>query len=578
MIQNRIFISIVSISLLWIFALAELNNLHFDPQPQFWTEACVTWGIIALSIITVYKSSKITLPFIIFPLILFAIYITLQPVIINNTIGYNGLNYIVALEMLVCVLLASSINTLIASYNRKLIFTILAYVLFIGAILQSLIGMAQYLNIARHFSFIFFYDSSHPTTNIFGHFGQRNHYAHYLSWGTFSLIYLYCNRKIPTIAFTTFMLWLCFALTLSASRSVFIYFGLASIIALVSLLSNRNDENKLFVKVILITTITLFAIQFLYPLVYKIFHHSTGFSSGLSRIENEQGTGRRTIEWQKAILTFKEFPIWGIGWGGFARQSVNLHPLFPDAALNSGLFTNCHNLILQLLSETGIVGTIILMGGLVIALIRLVYKNLTIETLTLLCLIGTTMSHSMNEYPLWYIYFLAGFITFLSFDKPILTFSNKAIKIIFSVTALVLAYLLVTNSFKFDKLVDYYDAPETKNEFNQQLTYLEYANQHDVLTQYYDSFVLDNYINVDTDYTDAYMSIESQYNYTKRFEAFHPYPDTMIKLAMLQYNLNQPQQAESTVELACNAFPVYTKSFKQTLSDSYYADLLKLVK
>jgi hypothetical protein len=52
----------------------------------------------------------------------------------------------------------------------------------------------------------------------------------------------------------------------------------------------------------------------------------------------------------------------------------------------------------------------------------------------------------------------------------------------------------------------------------------------------------------------------------------------MIKLAMLQYNLNQPQQAESTVELACNAFPVYTKSFKKTLSDPYYADLLKLVK
>lgn len=576
--SNRLFTTIVSLILFWIFAAAELNSMHFDPQPQFWTEACVAWGVLVLGLICIINLPKISLPFIAFPLILFCGYIGLQPEIIHNVIGYNGINYIVVSEMLLCVIMAMIINSLKIELGETTIVSIVAYILFIGAILQSFIGMAQYMGIAHKFGDIIFYDGNHPTTNIFGHFGQRNHYAHYLSWGTFSLVYLYSKRKLPSIAFYSFLAWLCFALTLSASRSVFIYFGLASIISIFSLLFNRSSENRFFVKIIIIASIALFAMEYVYPIIVKMFSHTNGFSSGLSRIEGEQGTGRRSVEWQKALMVFKDYPIWGIGWGGFARESVYLHPLFPNAALNSGLFTNCHNLILQLLAETGAIGTAIFVVGVLISLLRRIIFNVSIETLLILCLVGTTMSHSMNEYPLWYIYFLLGFITFLSFDKPVIEFSGNPIRIVFMLLIVTLGTLLAINSVKFDRLVAYFDAPDNQKQFNHQLSYLEKANQKDVFLQYYDDFVLDNYINVDTDYTDDYMSVESQYEYTKRFVSYHPYPDTMIKMAMLDYTIGETKQAESMVELACNAFPVYKKSFKNTLSDPYYKDLLNLVK
>ncbi len=577
--KPKIFVLLSSFLLLWTFALAELNSMHFDPQPQFWTEACVVWGILALSTACLIKSSKITIPFVIVPLTIFAVYIIIQPFIVRNPTLFNGVNYVVGFEMLTCILLAITISTLANEIGYKKLIHILAYVLFFGAMLQSFIGLAQYLGIAHKFDDFIFYDGLHPTTNIFGHFGQRNHYAHYLSWGMFSLIYLYVKRKIPNIAFFPLMFWLCFALTLSASRSVFIYFGLASFIALSALIFNRDNDIKTLAKIIILTTICLFAVEYLYPIIYKIFHQSQGFSSGLSRIEGDQGTGRRTVEWQKAILTFQESPIWGTGWGGFARQSVFLHPFFPNAALNSGLFTNCHNLILQLLAETGIVGAAIFILGFLITAIKLTYKNLSVETIILLCMIGTTISHSMNEYPLWYIYFLAGFVTFLSLDKkPIFVSSSYIFRLVGLSAIVVIGVLLTTNSFKFDRLVEYYDAPDNQQEYQHQISYLEHTTQQDVLMQYYDYFVLDNYINVDTDYTDDYMSVESQYEYTKRFVNYHPYPDTMIKYAMLEYNMNESAQAESMVKLACNAFPVYIKSFKNTLSDPYYSDLLKLVK
>lgn len=569
--------SFIFIGLIALFVIPELNNVHYDPQPQFWAEMTVAWAIIGLFSFILWRSKKIYIPSITLPLGLFALYLVAQALLMTN-LDFPGLNYVSSLEMLLCIFLAISINTIKNTYGLRYIVTTISYAILIGALLQTIIGLIQYTGATSYFGDMIFYDSSHPTTNIFGHFGQRNHYAHYLSWGTFGLIYLYQQRRISAKLFYPLLIWLSFSLTISASRSVFIYFALAVIFSVIFHLVKRNQDSKRLLCLIACATIALFAVEYFYPLIHKLFTAHNNFSSGLGRLDSESGTGRRGVEWDKAWLVFKHYPIFGYGWNGYAKQSVLMHPLFPNAALNSGLFTNCHNLILQLLAETGLMGTGIILLGIAYSIYRMLRGSISVESVILLCMVGTTLSHSMNEYPLWYLYFLAGLVVFLSMDKPLAIINVNKIRSIAVIPIAGCAYLMISGSIIFDTLVNYYDIPDDQPTFNQQAKYLQNVVDHNPLWSYFGIYTLDNYINVDTDLTNKLYPLTTQLYYTHKLNTFHPYPDTMVKEAMLNWDLNKRDAAIAMVKLDLIAFPVYKPSFRDTLKDPKYKELYQLVK
>ncbi|TXI92070.1 MAG: hypothetical protein E6Q33_08190 [Neisseriales bacterium] len=559
-----------------IFILPQLNNVHYDPQPQFWAEITAAWAMLGMFIIALYNLKKVTIPSIVIPLFLFAGYLLIQPFLV--TVDFPGLSYVTALEMVVCIFFAIAINSCKEKYSLAYLVQIFCYILLIGSILQTLIGFIQYSGNYSHFGDLIFYDSDHPTTNIFGHFGQRNHYAHYLTWGTFALIYLYVQRKLPANIFYTLIIWLSFSITIAASRSVLIYFPAAVIICLVYYFLKRDYYSKRLLFTIVISTFILFAMEYLYPLVHHLFTSHNNISSGLERISADSGTGRRGVEWEKAWLVFKSHPIFGFGWNEYAKESVLLHHLFPKAPPNSGLFTNCHNLILQLMAETGVIGTIIVVFGVVISIYRTIKADSSVNTIILLCMLSTTLIHSMNEYPLWYMYFLAGFIMFLSVDKPIYTINTNILSGISAAPLLLIIYLMIKGSFIFDKMVDYYDTPDDQKTFISNANYLQNLVDHNILWSYFAIYSLDNYINVDTAYTNALFSTAIQLQYTSKFDQFHPYPDTLIKEAMLQWNMGNKEKAKQLVETAVVAFPVYKKSFQDTLKAKKYQELKELSK
>lgn len=559
-----------------IFILPQLNNVHYDPQPQFWAEITAAWAMLGMFIIALYNLKKVTIPSIVIPLFLFAGYLLIQPFLV--TVDFPGLSYVTALEMVVCIFFAIAINSYKEKYSLAYLVQIFCYILLIGSILQTLIGFIQYSGNYSHFGDLIFYDSDHPTTNIFGHFGQRNHYAHYLTWGTFALIYLYVQRKLPANIFYTLIIWLSFSITIAASRSVLIYFPAAVIICLVYYFLKRDYYSKRLLFTIVISTFILFAMEYLYPLVHHLFTSHNNISSGLERISADSGTGRRGVEWEKAWLVFKSHPIFGFGWNEYAKESVLLHHLFPKAPPNSGLFTNCHNLILQLMAETGVIGTIIVVLGVVIGIYRTIKADSSVNTIILLCMLSTTLIHSMNEYPLWYMYFLAGFIMFFSVDKPIYTINTNILSGISAAPLLLIIYLMIKGSFIFDKMVDYYDTPDDQKTFISNANYLQNLVDHNILWSYFAIYSLDNYINVDTAYTNALFSTAIQLQYTSKFDQFHPYPDTLIKEAMLQWNMGNKEKAKQLVETAVVAFPVYKKSFQDTLKAKKYQELKELSK
>jgi O-antigen ligase len=566
---------LITINIFVILILPQLNNVHYDPLPQFWAETTEAWAVISLFLIVTFCSKSISIPKVTIPLLLLAAYIMIQPQLVH--ISFHGLSYATAMEFFLCTILAISICSIVSTYSLPETVTIFAQALVTGAMLQSAIGFLQYTGHYNILGDFIFYDASHPTTNIFGHFGQRNHYCHYLSWAVFGLIYLYLTNKILKSNFYTILLWLVFSITIASSRSVFIYFALAIIISGIYFGLNRNTiSRKLFITII-ISSFALFIFEYGYPIIQNIFHihNSHQIQSGLERLSStaaDNGTGRRIIEWHKAWLTFKANPVFGFGLNEYSHQSVFLQPLFKHTPMNSGLFTNCHNLIFQFLAETGLIGTTILLLGILWSLYGLI-KQSCLESIIIICMVATTITHSMVEYPLWYFYFLCPFIMFLSIDKPLFNLKPGVLIKFTTLPLLIIIYFIISSSIVYDTMVYYIDTPKIKNTFISQARYLEKIVNNNTLLSFPAMFTLDNYINVNQPNTNALFDLTTQLKYENLFTSSHPYPDNLIKLAMLNWNNGNYTLAKKYANLAIIAFPVYKKTFLNTLKDKRYKQL-----
>lgn len=576
LIISRITHIFIFINLIALFTIPQLNNVHFDPSPSLWAQVSFAWISIILFIVICVTQKKISIPFITVPLALFGIYLCVQQFFVS--LPFVGLSYTTALEMLICIFLSISVSTLATNLHLKTFTTYLCWAILIGALIQSGIGFIQYHNLFKYFGGVIFYDPNHPNTDIFGHFGQRNHYCHFLTWGTFALIYLFHSKIINKYLTFALLCWLMFSITLSASRSAFIYFGVACIISFLYFILKREQDSRNLFFAMVCATVLLFAFEYFYPLIQQLGNHKAQVVSGLARISSDTGSeaGRRLVEWKKAFLTFKQNSIFGVGLFGYAKAGIFLNSLFMSVPLNSGLFTNCHNLILQLLAETGLIGLIIAIGGIIWMVIRII-KHSSIESIILLCMAGTTLSHSMLEYPLWYLYFLGPFIMFLSIDKPLKVISRNLVIGVSILPVGILSYLIVVNSIVYNRLVDYVDTPEDLATFQSQAKYLENVVNNNQLMAYLGAFTLDNYIIVDSPYTIKTFTLDNQLKYVSKLTYFQPYPDDLIKLAKLEWSIGHKKEAEYLVSTATNAYPVYKNGFLTSLHVRKYKALYNIV-
>ncbi|HLX53851.1 MAG TPA: pilin glycosylation ligase domain-containing protein, partial [Aquella sp.] len=261
---------LITVNIFILLILPQLNNVHYDPLPQFWAETWVAWAAISLFLITCFNNKNLSIPKITLPLLLLTIYTAIQPQLVHIT--FPGLSYITAMEFFICIILAISISSIVSAYGIAETVTIFAQALITGAMLQSAIGFLQYTGHFNLFGDFLFYDAAHPTTNIFGHFGQRNHYCHYLSWAIFGLIYLYLTNKILKSNFYTILLWLMFSITIASSRSVFIYFAMSMLISGIYFGLKRDIISRKLFMLMVISMIALFVFEYSYPIVQNIIH------------------------------------------------------------------------------------------------------------------------------------------------------------------------------------------------------------------------------------------------------------------------------------------------------------------
>lgn len=163
----------------------------------------------------------------------------------------------------------------------------------------------------------------------------------------YPLFFIFIKEKKNQNVFTAIMIFVLFAIVLTRSR---VAIGVAFILTFIFLLGYRKNN---FVKIL----IGLFIVLLLASLGYISFLKSDFHS-----------ISERIIWWKTAYIIFKQNIFFGCGLGNYAVLFQNFRP---ELVLNT-LFA--HNIIMQFLSDTGILGLLSFIAILIIFYVKVIDK------------------------------------------------------------------------------------------------------------------------------------------------------------------------------------------------------------
>ena len=250
------------------------------------------------------------------------------------------------------------------------------YVIIAVGVFEAGYGLIEYLSGRHH---IFFYQKT-SSLSVSGTFANKNHFAGYMEMVvplTFGLLFTRLEERIQTSSKTFvrffeekymkailigFLLAIMIgALLLSGSRGGIVSFA-CGIFFLLGLISTRRLLRKRAVVVLVLLVFSVGAAVFIgHDLIISRFHT-------LTQLEQEQSFLLRQQVWADTLHIFRDFPVFGSGFGTFSH-------IFPQyQTFSSGLtFFYAENDYLQLLAETGVIGTLL------VVLIGIIYFYTTLR-------------------------------------------------------------------------------------------------------------------------------------------------------------------------------------------------------
>ena len=280
----------------------------------------------------------------------------------------------------------------------------LAISLLIGAELSAMIGALQHYQWHTPLDAVIVMRSS---SGLYGNLAQPNHFADYIALGLISLGLLFQQRKLNPLYVILLTVPLIFALTLSGSRSSWLYLLLMNCLAWWSARRAAAMRPLLRYSLLLVAGFGL-----MHLLVQMSF--MAGADNGTTTVQRllayngsgDTGGSIRLYLWHEAWLMLMQFPILGVGFGQFAWHHFLLLPSL-QASNISGLYNNAHNLVFQLAAEAGIAGLLALFVSFGIWFYGLRRVRPSASHWWGYAALGVLGIHSLLEYPLWYTYFLA---------------------------------------------------------------------------------------------------------------------------------------------------------------------------
>lgn len=394
---------LAAIGLMW--TLPFLQPYHHVPLTSFYSE----WLALALGLAALTWMARAAfwrsavLPAALIPLLGFIVLLLVQHA--AGKVAYGGQVLVAALYIGWAALLVVLAGGLRRAIGLEGVATVLAWFLVVGGVVGAVLALLQYYQISDLPQSLIF---PKRWTQVSGNLAQSNHLAAYCTLALASLAYLYAVRRLHWAAVAAGALPLLFVIGLSGSRSSLVF--LAFVLALALLYGWRGGAGGRR----LAGSMVLFAGGFAAALWLASLPglESAGGSDTVSqRLAGGEGSASaRSLDFRLQIAReswemFVQAPWLGVGWGQFPWNDFEYRALHARA-ITTWPFNHAHNIVLHLLAETGLAGTLLIAGAAALWLRSLKHAVIDPAHWWLAALIGVIALQSLVEHPLWYAYFL----------------------------------------------------------------------------------------------------------------------------------------------------------------------------
>lgn len=244
----------------------------------------------------------------------------------------------------------------------------------------------------------------------YGNLAQANHLATYLAFGLASALYLVQVGRIKVWVWALLTAVLCFGEALTVSRTPWL-----QTLAIVAggLLMAYGSSRELGARYRPLAMrrrpwLLAIAVLLIYLVINSLVRELNGLlgwhlaESAADRFKDAGQISPRLALWKYGWTMFRESPWLGVGWGEFPRYQ---HAL----ALQLGkveIANNSHDIVIDLLAKTGVLGAVCVFGGLGFWLWRAASAGLAKSRLFCLTLLCVLFLHALVEYPQQYLFFL----------------------------------------------------------------------------------------------------------------------------------------------------------------------------
>ncbi|OHX18034.1 PglL family O-oligosaccharyltransferase [Chromobacterium sphagni] len=535
------------------FVFPFLNCARYTPLQDWWTNASVVFAIgIAGLFVFRRRQSGVRVPLAALALTALLLWLSFSNgLLLDNyqpaILGIGSL----AVMLLLAVFLANRLRPDLAQ-----VCVILASCLLLGSCLQIVLGGIQVLDLARYTRGLVMLNYLTPT-EVMGNVGQRNQYAQYLNWGVVAACYLYGRRRLRGGFCGLLVLFQLLFITWSGARLPLAYCLGVCLLAWFWQRRASGDETlarmlkALMAAMIVLSLLQLFNEQIIWLLNWLgLPIHA---QSGSERLLDAGFGARRRIEWTKAWMVFQQHPWLGVGLERYPEQSVWLEafgglPKYPEAVL----FTQSHNLFFQLLAETGLPGTLIVVLGLGGCLLPFFGRGRqSPENLLLISIAMMLLIHSMFEFPLWYLPFLAMLVTVCTlsparlWQAPIRT---AVLRLACIGGGALMAAHIVSGVAIFWRLVEYSAPSQSAAENIRRVNYLGKVELNPLWVDPA-AMVMGNYLLPSKRHVDIVLP------FYQRLALNQPYIAVLQRLSVCQALAGQPEAARRTLVQAIASYP-----------------------
>ncbi|WP_322032403.1 PglL family O-oligosaccharyltransferase [Paraburkholderia sp. J76] len=258
----------------------------------------------------------------------------------------------------------------------------------------------------------------------FGNMAQANHLATYIAFAMAGAMYLALTRRLNVLLWGILTAIYSGGLALTVSRGPWLQMGVIFVaglwIALTGCRSETGEDRKaggVRAWIIPVVLVLIFFGMNAFVRWANVHYGLDLAQSAAERMQDASQIAPRLALWRYGWTMFRSHPVLGVGWGDFPVHQFELVRSLGGVEIAN----NAHDIFLDLLAKTGLVGLGIVVIGLVAWFVRGLRAPHTAERVFGFMLIGVLVMHALVEYPQQYMFFLlpAMFVFGLLETKPL---------------------------------------------------------------------------------------------------------------------------------------------------------------